>query len=287
MEAQRIALIIPTCGRPDELQACLESIEREADASLAQVIVVDDAAPRPSTLPATVGGAPVLSLSNPVRRGAAYCRNRALTYIAEDVEAVGFLDDDVRLCQGWLATARRELTRSRAAVTGPVHRLDDGLVARARQLRYDQRYASLAPGQPVDFLAGGNALVWRDLLVRAGGFPNVRTMSDRFLVRRLESLGGRCHFVPDMQVLHRNSRGLRVAIREAWRAGLLDDSRRDTSALSRLAAGVRRAFAGPDTAAGLLNVVLDAIYLSGRARAGQRAPGEHGMAIPTAAEQSS
>lgn len=268
----RIALIIPTVGRPDDLLACLQSIEREADASLAQVIVIDDGAPEPVTVPPELAGVPVHCLRNPEQRGAAYSRNLSMTVLADDVDAVGFIDDDARLCPGWLVTAHRELTRDRGAITGPVRRFDRGLVSRARQLRYDRRYAALAPGQAVDFLAGGNSLVWRDLLERAGGFPDVPTMSDRLLVRRLEAQGRHCHFVPEMYVLHRNSKGLRVAVREAWRAGLLDDTPQKTTALARLATGAREALIGPQaaaallqTAAALLNVALDGVYLSGRA----------------------
>ena len=90
-------------------------------------------------------------------------------------------------------------------------------------------------------------------------------MSDRLFLRQLEAQGHRCHFVPEMYVLHAHSKGLRVAAREAWRAGLLDDTRQQTGALVRLAAGVREALTGPDIAAGLLNVGLEGVYLSGRA----------------------
>jgi GT2 family glycosyltransferase len=276
MGVQRIALIIPSCGRPVDLDACLRSVAGDADGSLAQVLIVDDAASPPVTGPATVAGAPVRYLRNPVRRGAAYCRNLALRSVADDVDAVGFLDDDVRLVPGWFAAAREGLTGDRAAVTGPVRRFDRGVVSHARQLRYDRRYAPLEPGQAVDFLAGGNALVRRDLLSRAGGFPDTPTMSDRFLVRRLEAEGGRCHWVPEMLVLHRNSKGLRVAVREAWRAGTLDDTPQRTSARTRLANGLRDALtAGPDTGAALLNVALDGVYLGGRnyrGRVGAPAP---------------
>ncbi|KPI04867.1 hypothetical protein OK074_4531 [Actinobacteria bacterium OK074] len=264
MGVRRIALIIPTVGRPDDMAACLESVGREADDTLAQIVVVEDAAEEPVTVPAEVAGVPVRLLRNPVRRGAAHCRNLALKALADDVDAVGFLDDDVRLCAGWLAAARDALTADRGAVTGPVRRFDPGLVSQARQLRYDLRYAPLEPEQRVSFLAGGNSLVRRDLLVLAGGFPDTATMSDRFLVRFLEAHGGPCHFVPEMLVLHRNSRGLTTAFREAWRAGLVDDTPQDTHPLVRLGAGVRKAVGGPQTAAALLNVALDSVYLTGR-----------------------
>ncbi|KUO20705.1 glycosyltransferase family 2 protein [Streptomyces dysideae] len=290
MGPQRIALIIPTLGRPDDMRACLRSIEREADATLAQVVVIDDGADEPVTVPSSVAGVPVLLLRNPERRGAAYCRNVAVRAVADDVDAVGFIDDDARLCEGWLKVACSELTSDRGALTGPVRRFDRGLVSHARQLRYDRRYAPLKPGQAVDFLAGGNALVWRDLLLAAGGFPDTPTMSDRFLVRRLEAQGRACHFVPEMYVLHRNSKGLRVAVHEAWRAGLLDDTPATTPALTRLATGTRDALGGlPQTAAALLNVALDGVYLSGRAR-GRRLsagipPAEPAVAVSTAVEE--
>lgn len=288
----RIALIIPTVGRPDDLHACLQSIEREANASLAQVIVVDDGAPEPVAVPSHLAGAPVSCLRNPEQRGAAYSRNLALTALVPDADALGFIDDDARLCPGWFDMAGRELTRDRGAITGPVRRFDRGLISRARQLRYDRRYAPLAPGQAVDFLAGGNSVVWRDLLERAGGFPDVPTMSDRLLVRRLEAQGFHCHFVPELCVLHRNSKGLRVAVREAWRAGLLDDTPQKTTALARLATGVQEALTGHQvatallqTAAALLNVGLDSVYLGARAwsrrqRADAQAPAPATAAPP-------
>jgi predicted dehydrogenase len=275
----QIALIIPTVGRPDDLRACLQSIAREANACLAQVIVVDDGAAPPVIVSADLAGVPLHCLRNPERRGAAFSRNRALTVLADNVEAVGFIDDDARLCPGWLDVASRELTRDRGAITGPVRGFDSGIVSRARQLRYDRRYAPLAPGQPVEFLAGGNSLVWRDQIERANGFPDVPTMSDRLFLRQLEAQGCRCHFVPDMYVLHAHSKGLRIAAREAWRAGQLDDTGQRTRALARLARGVREALAGPEIAAGLLNVALDGVYLGSRAWMPQRreviqAPGD-------------
>ncbi len=258
----RIALIIPTLGRLGDLEACLQSIECQVNEHLAQIILVDDGVATPVVAPARLAGVPVRCLRNPSRRGAAYSRNRALKALADDVDAVGFVDDDARLCPGWLEIARAELTPERGAVTGPVYRFDEGLVSRARQLRYDRRYAPLAPGEAVSFLAGGNSLVWRILLERGGGFPDVPTMSDGLFVKRMEAQGRRCHFVPELYVLHRNSKGLRVAAREAWRAGLLDATR--SSALARLGAGFRAAFSSRDVPAALLNVALDGVYLSGR-----------------------
>jgi glycosyltransferase involved in cell wall biosynthesis len=277
MEASmgRISLIIPTVGRPYDLDACLKSIEREADDWLAQIVVVDDGAVPPVVVPDTLAGVPVRCLRNQQRRGAAYSRNFAMSVLPDGVDAVGFIDDDARLCPNWLRLARHELTSDRGAITGPVRRFDSDIVARARQLRYDRRYAALAAGQAVSFLAGGNSVVWRHLFERAGGFPDVPTMSDRLFLRRLEGQGLHCHFVPDMYVLHRNSKGMRAAVREAWRAGQIDDSPQNTNIFKRLSSGLSHALAGPDIAAGLLNVALDAVFLGGRAWARRRLAEAH------------
>jgi GT2 family glycosyltransferase len=249
--------------RPGDLMECLESIEREAEECLSQVIVVDDAPARPARPPATVGGTNVEVVRNPRPLGAAISRNRALTLVDSKVDVIGFLDDDVRLQPGWFATAVKELDPARGAITGPVQRFDAGLVARARQLRYERRYSPLSAGAPVDFLAGGNALVWRTALEAAGGFPETSTMSDTLLAQRLRSLGTACYFVPELVVSHRNSKGLRVALREAWRAGRIDGARRPVSYLARLRGGLSEAPRASDPAAALLNVALDAVFLAG------------------------
>src|SRR5580692_5700864 len=82
----RIALIIPTVGRPEDLEACLLSIARETDTRIAQIIVIDDAATPAVTLPKKLAGVPVHCLRNPQRRGAAYSRNLALTVLTDDVD---------------------------------------------------------------------------------------------------------------------------------------------------------------------------------------------------------
>jgi GT2 family glycosyltransferase len=265
MGPERIALIVPTCGRARDLAACLESIGREAQPALRQIVVVDDASQDPPVLPREVTGARVDLLRNAVRRGAAVSRNRALAALDDGIDAAGFLDDDVRLCSRWLEVARRELTPDRGAVTGPVRRFDTGLIARARQLRYDRRYAPLEPGQPVPFLAGGNALVWRHLLVRAGGFPETPTMSDTLFVQRLEALGARCHFIPELLVQHRNSKGLNAAVTAAWHAGRIEGARRPIDRRQRVADGLRAAPSSSDPPAALLNVALDVVFVAGHA----------------------
>lgn len=265
MGKPRLALIIPTCGRPHDLAACLLSIERAAAPELAEVIVVDDSPQARAVVPLRIAGVEVRVSRNPEPIGAAASRNRAIEMLDPGVGAVGFLDDDVRLPRDWIAVALAELSPERGAITGPVRRFDAGYVARARQLRYDARYRSLEAGQPVDFLAGGNAVIWVGALRRAGDFPAATVMSDTLLARRLEQLGTPCHFVPRLQVMHRNSKGVRQACVAAWQAGQIEGGRRPTTYGRRLAHGAGGIATSSDPVAAGLNVALDAVFLGAHA----------------------
>jgi len=229
------------------------------------VVVVDDSPTAPAEVPARIAGAAVCLRRNPEPIGAAASRNKALEMVHPEVNAIGFLDDDVRLSGDWFGVVRVELTRARGAITGPVQRFDTGLVARARQLRYDARYRPLQPFQEVEFLAGGNAVVWRSTLELAGGFPRVATMSDTLLARRLSEVDTPCHYVPELIVFHRNSKGLRQACLTAWQAGWIEGRRGETTYYQRLAKGAKGVIGSRDPVAAALNVALDAVFLTAHA----------------------
>lgn len=265
MGALRLALIIPTYGRPEDLASCLRSIDEGAGSELVQVIVIDDAPWLPAVVPPRIAGAEVRVVRNSEPTGAAASRNKGLTMLRPEIDAVGFLDDDVRLTPKWFATLRAELKPGCGGVTGPIRRFDRGVVARARQLRYDARYRPLHPNQPVDFLAGGNTVIWRASLERAGGFPVTPTMSDTLLARRLGEIDTPCRFVPELAVLHRNSKGMMQACVAAWQAGAVEGRRRKTTYARRLATDLRGIATGSDPPAAALNAVLDAVFLTAHA----------------------
>jgi GT2 family glycosyltransferase len=215
----RISVVVPTVGRPYDLEQCLRALVTADNGALYEVIVVDDEAPRPvEVAPALAERIRVTVLRNEIRVGAAVARNRAAEKATGDVLA--FVDDDARVLPDWFDVACAELTDDRVAITGRVLPFDVGLVSRARQWRYDQRYRRTPGGAEVGFLAGGNSLVRRAEFLAAGGFPDQPTAADNALVPRLAAAGGRCCFVPGLRVLHRNGKGFATAMREAWRAGV-------------------------------------------------------------------
>jgi glycosyltransferase involved in cell wall biosynthesis len=214
-----VSVIIPTRDRPTDLHHCLQAIAQSSRTGVLEVIVVDDAS-RQWVLPTLkLNGIAVRVIRNAERQGAATSRNAAAVVAVGD--ALAFLDDDARITSDWFQVVQRELSGERGAITGRVLGFDQCVVARARQRRFDQRYRGLATGDPVEFLAGGNSVVWSDAFRRAGGFPALHVASDNALLSRMHGIGLRCHFVHELMIGHRNSKGLRAAVVNAFQAGAL------------------------------------------------------------------
>lgn len=276
--AARVSVIIATRNRPDDVAetlACLAACQ-DRGVGVAEVLLVDDASEPALRVPPRSPGAPVTDdwpfavhlLRNTVRKGAAASRNRAAEQAAGDVLA--FLDDDARPMHDWTRVVLRHMSDGEAAVTGRILPFDSGVVSRSRQYRYEQRYATLAPGARVTFFAGGNSAVRRDLFLRVGGFPDVPTASDNGLVSGLARLNAPVRFAPDLRVLHRNGKGVRVAGREAWRAGQTLGASPFPVELRQVRNAVGRQPWRTDVTAAALNVGLQVAHGTARVLARRR-----------------
>ncbi|MET7622702.1 glycosyltransferase family 2 protein [Streptomyces sp. NPDC005408] len=229
-------MVIATRNRPTDAHRVLSAIACYDIGVVHEVLFVDDASENSLCINATCPF-PVRILRNETRRGPAASRNLAAKTATGNVLA--FLDDDARPLPDWFSVLDTALSDNHAAITGRVLPFDSGVVARARQYRYEVRYAQHAPNSPVTFFAGGNSAVWTELFLSAGGFPDIVTASDNGLVERLAQSDGQVFFVPDLRVAHRNSKGAGVAFREAWRAGRLAPRSTPAAALPRFAATAR------------------------------------------------
>ncbi len=257
----RISVVIPTLMREHDLTECLLALAYADNGALHEVVVVDDGGSPPARIdPGLARRAKIVLLHNERRRGASVSRNRAAEVATGEVLA--FVDDDARVVADWFEVACAELAMGRRALTGRVLPFDAGVVSRARQWRYDQRYKDLAPGAVVQFLAGGNSLVDREAFLAAGGFPDQPTAGDNALVPRLRAAGVECTFCPQLRILHRNGKGLLTAAKEAWRAGASNRIPR-RQALSAMYTSLRRLPAGrPDVA--LVNGALQVVNTLGQ-----------------------
>ena len=102
------SIILPTRGRPDYLAVALASVAPQAQRAGAEVIVVDDGALARNAELAERFGARYVALGQP--RGLNAARNAGAA--AAQGELLAFIDDDVRVHDGWLdallAAARAE-----------------------------------------------------------------------------------------------------------------------------------------------------------------------------------
>ncbi|HEY0804910.1 MAG TPA: adenylyl-sulfate kinase [Pseudonocardiaceae bacterium] len=220
----RISVIVPTRNRPLDLRRCLAGLAEcrqllggSRGVILHEVIVVDDASSVPgSTSAAHESALPVTVIRNASRLGAGASRRRAADIATGDVLA--FLDDDAAPRGDWLAVAAT-IEPARPALTGRVLPFDAGMVSSARQARYDTRYAGLAPGDPVEFFAGGNSAVLAAVFHEVGGFANEGVGGDNSLAATLAERGTPVRFEPELVIAHRNGKGWSRAVADAWRAG--------------------------------------------------------------------
>ena len=98
MPAPSVSVVIPTHGRPAYLRVALDSVLGQARAVGAQVLVVIDGPDPASEAVARELGAEVVV--HDAQQGLNAARNTAIDHT--DGELIAFLDDDVRVHDGWL-----------------------------------------------------------------------------------------------------------------------------------------------------------------------------------------
>ncbi|MEZ4595050.1 MAG: glycosyltransferase [Chloroflexota bacterium] len=207
-----ITIVVCTRDRPAQLARCLATIQPQID-DQSELLVVGSA---PSTdqerqMAQAVGA----RFAYEPRPGLDVARNRGIRQASGEI--VAFVDDDVRLADGWLATLRHAFQdTSVACVTGRV--LPLALIrpfSSSFVLRFsfdrgpkpsvlpEPTVRSLVSHPPVPFSTGGNMAFRRDLFAQIGlfdealdaGTPTGGGRSDIF--RRLLLAGFTAVYQPD------------------------------------------------------------------------------------------
>lgn len=117
--AVAVSIVIPTCGRPDDLRQCLAALMAQHTERPVEIIVVDNRPSPQSQTPAIVREFPSVVLLEEHRPGLSYARNAGLA-AATGAIAVA-IDDDVTVPPGWLDRLLAPFARAGVmAVTGHV-----------------------------------------------------------------------------------------------------------------------------------------------------------------------
>ena len=255
------AVVVPSRDRQADLSMCLRSVCEADNGRLLEIIVIDDGSRTPIHAESVTGQVDVRLLRNESAEGPDMARNKAALLARAD--NLVFLDDDARMAYDWFEIASDAVDRRFRVFTGRVLPFDRGLSSRARQWRYEQRYAGMVTGQSADFFAGGNSVVERDLFLRVGGFPVLAAGGDNGIVGRFADIGIQTTFVRELRILHRNGKGLRVAAERAWASGRTTPGARRPEVIADCARSLRRLCRAPfDIAA--TNVILQIVHSTGQ-----------------------
>jgi GT2 family glycosyltransferase len=115
----RVSIVVPTCGRPDELRRCLTALRRQRTSREVEIVVVDNRPGAGSEIPAVVRDCPGVVFCVEPRAGLSYARNAGVAIASGEI--VVATDDDVTVPDGWLERLVAPFARPEVmAVTGPV-----------------------------------------------------------------------------------------------------------------------------------------------------------------------
>lgn len=259
-------VIVPTRGRPDQVQACVEAllVGVAGAATPVEAIVVVDNNALPSAVRLPDDGQIVVRVLHEPRQGASRARNRGLAEATTDT--VVFVDDDVWVERGWLDALLAPLAdRAVAAAVGPI-----SLACRPARPRWltpalESWFSALdlgadtRPLTPLEHGWSANLAVRRSAIDVIHGFdphlgPGTRSAfgDDADLLDRLRADGSVVVYAHDAWAHHQvgaDRLRLRWLVRRGYRQGLTDvalqardghrDGRRPLRALRSVAGGLR------------------------------------------------
>jgi GT2 family glycosyltransferase len=197
-----VSVVVPTCGRLDLLDRCLDALTRQTlDASRYEIIIVDDE-PSHNTLHLVAGwrartalrGPRLVYLSNAGTHGPAAARNRG--WQVAQAPVIAFTDDDTVPANNWLASGLDAFADGVDALCG---RIEMPLPARPTDYQRDARKLETA-----EFVTA-NCFCRKSVLDALGGFDERFTVpwrEDSDLHFRLLEMRATIVHAPQALVVH-------------------------------------------------------------------------------------
>lgn len=206
-------VVVPTFGRPRQLQACLEALAGQTLQEPWEAVVVDDGSPEQLTgLAGSFVGRLDLRLIRQANAGPAAARNRGVAEARG--QFVAFTDDDCRPEPAWLETLLAAAREKPGALVGGTtwNGLPDELFASTSQLIVDLVYEHFnADHEYGYFFVSNNVLCSRERFIELGGFDATFPRAgaeDRDFCDRWRVAGWPLVWRPAARVEHRHSQTL-------------------------------------------------------------------------------
>lgn len=190
-----LGIVVIGRNEGERLLRCLASVR-----GCGRVVYVDSGSTDGSVVAAEAAGARVVSLDLAIPFTAARARNAGAAALCPDVRLIQFIDGDCAVQPEWLDTARAELHADPglAAVFG--RRREVAPQTSIYNWLCDVEWA-VPPGPVRQF--GGDVMLRRDALERAGGYPDEMIAGEEpDLSMRLGALGWRMTCLPAEMTLH-------------------------------------------------------------------------------------
>lgn len=222
-EPSPLSVVVPTRDRPEHLRACLEALGAELRPG-DELIVADSASRDPSVAEVAASfGATVVRCELP---GASRARNAGAAAATHPM--VAFVDDDVRVTEGWAAAMASALRRDGVAfvcgrVTAPPHQDD---YPRPVAIAGDAEARILDTSSVTELGNSANLGIHREVLDAVGGFDPVLgagtpwVVEDHDLFDRLLGAGHLGWSEPEALGWHEQWRSRSDLLRLDWRYGL-------------------------------------------------------------------
>lgn len=212
-----VSVIVPTFNGRKSIGRCLAALFDQDWNEEIEIIVVDDGSSDDTM--EVVQSFPSVVLLRQSNAGPAAARNRGA--LAAKGEVLVFTDDDCRPLPDFVRRIVEPLRRETGIVgaKGTYRSEQTMLIARFRQVEYEERYEIMKGYRYIDFIDTYAAAFRTEAFNSVGGFDEAMLASeDVDLSFRLAASGARMVFVPDAEVYHRHCESLREYIRLKIRA---------------------------------------------------------------------
>jgi mycofactocin glycosyltransferase len=208
-----VSVIIPVRNRPEEIRACLDSLQQlDFPADKLEIIVVDDAST--DGTPEVASGYPVRLIKLEEHKQASYCRNLAAQQASGDILA--FIDSDCLASRSWLKELLPAFQDSSLAAVGG---LVDASFEEKGLDRYEKVKSSLNMGIMFKRTQKNDHFFYVptcNLLVKKGVFLDLSGFSEDLVVGedvdfcwRLQDAGYYLEYQPLGKVYHKHRNRLR------------------------------------------------------------------------------